>query len=127
MKKLNYETAMRGDFENVSHQYGGIRDGWINWKRFLDKRRADYPIEEFHSDTNKIVDKVKEDGYIILKDFFNKDDLMDLKNEFDHFAKNGLKQNVLPGSIYGKEDGIQLINHFWKWIMYLKLCVEMIL
>ena len=106
-KKLNYETAMRGDFENVSHQYGGIRDGWINWKRFLDKRRADYPIEEFHSDTNKIVDKVKEDGYIILKDFFNKDDLMDLKNEFDHFAKNGLKQNVLPGSIYGKEDEIK--------------------
>jgi len=71
-----------------------------------------YPIEEFHNDINNIISKFREDGYIVLKDFFNKDDLIDLKNEFDTFAKNGLKQNVLPGSSYGKEDEIKN-NSLW--------------
>ena len=100
-KKLTYETAVRGDFG------ADKKNQFEKWKTYLDERKSMYPIEEFHSDVTKITDEVKQNSVIVLKDFFDKNDLMDLKNEFEHIAKNGLKQNVLPGSLEGKEADIR--------------------
>lgn len=100
-KELTYQTAIRGDFGDYK------REQFQRWKEYLDNRVSNYPIEDFHNEINKIVDTVKKDSYIVVKDFFDKSDLMDLKNEFDYLCKNGLKQNVLPGSIAGKEDDVR--------------------
>tara|TARA_Y100000593_G_scaffold74652_1_gene137511 strand:+ start:8149 stop:9042 length:894 start_codon:yes stop_codon:yes gene_type:complete len=100
-KTLTYDTAIKGDFGEDK------RTQFAKWKTYLEERKSKFSIEEFQPEITDVVSKVKTDGFVVLKNFFDKNDLMDLKNEFDYLAKNGLKQNVLPGSIEGKEEDIR--------------------
>ena len=68
-KELTYQTAIRGAFCDYKWEQ------FQRWKEYLDNRVSNYPIEDFHDEINKIVDIVKKDSYIVVKDFFDKSDL----------------------------------------------------
>jgi hypothetical protein len=107
-KELNLQTALNGEFGP------DIQQKWNLWQQFYNQRKQSYPIE-LDNDTLKITNEVKEKGFIILKDFFDKDLLKNLNNETQDLIKKGKLQKSMGGSGVGPEEQIR-DNCLWTTI-----------
>ena len=99
-KELTYETAVRGDFGSK------IANDWNKWKQYetIRKQQFTFPLDE---DALKITNKIHEDGYVVLKNFFDKDLLKKLNDETQSYIKEGKHQKQFPGSLIGRESDIR--------------------
>lgn len=99
-KTLNLSTALNGDFGPE------IYNKWKQWDHYYKIRKSQYPIE-LDPEVLQITNIIKEKGYIVLKNFFNKKILEKLNNETQFLIKEGICLKPLAGSLVGKEEEIK--------------------
>lgn len=107
-KKLTYESAVRGDFGPK------IANEWSRWKEYetIRKQQYKFPLDD---DALKITNEIHENGYIVLKDFFDKELLHKLNSETQSYISDGKYQKPFPGSQIGPESKIRN-NSLWYTI-----------
>jgi ectoine hydroxylase-related dioxygenase (phytanoyl-CoA dioxygenase family) len=115
-KELTYETAVRGDFGNK------IADEWSRWKSYERKRKEqfDFPLDE---SALKITNEVHKNGYVVVKNFFDKDLLQKLNKETQNYILEGKFQKSMAGGGVGREIEIRNSN-LWTTIDQPLLNVE---
>jgi len=89
-KELNCESAIRGDFGHA------VAQQWRKWNHHHLQRQALYPIKPDEK-ILKILDPLKEKGYVILKDFFDKNLLEKLNAETQLYIREGKFQKSSGG------------------------------
>lgn len=100
LKKLTLQSALKGDFGSE------IKQKWNLWKQYYDNRKSIYPIE-LDNNVLQITNEIKEKGYIVLKNFFDKNLLDKLNSETQKNIKEGKLQKNMGGSGIGPEKHIR--------------------
>lgn len=104
-KTLSYETATNGEF-GVK-----IKQEWDKWKSYEIQRKQQY---SFQSDltATAITNQIHEDGYVVLKNFFDVTLLNKLNEETQACLQQGKFQKNMAGSGIGPE---HLIRDSYLW------------
>jgi hypothetical protein len=107
-KTLTYETATRGDFGPK------IKQDWDKWKDYEVRRMSQYKVD---TDDNalKIVNHVHDHGYVVVRNFFDKNLLKKLNDETQYYIQHGLFQKSMAGAGVGPEHEIR-DKYLWSVI-----------